>query len=261
MTEDDAFIHTLHDHHDDEMPRLVYADWLDEQGDPRGAYLRAEVDYFRSSKDDDAKLKALQEGLDPIWINMVSRAPYGIIVPGLTFSKTGPRITREDLKQIEDHWQAPLPADYAAFLLVHNGGVPSKNRLESHQDMEMENGDEWETFWYYDELRFFTTVECQGSDIPVILQNLTDLFNNPVIEDDFRLDPNRYKPIGRITFDKSYDGHDESEGLLCYQADPDPNDVIRYFIIEYTYQSRQLALGNHHVYDSLDFIEVLCNLE
>ena len=71
-------------------------------------------------------LKALQEGLDPIWINMVSRAPFGIIVPGLTFSETGPRITRDDLARIEERWQAPLPPDYAAFLLVHNGGVPSK---------------------------------------------------------------------------------------------------------------------------------------
>ena len=191
MTEDDAFIRILHDNHDNELPWLVYADWLDERGDPRGAYLRAEV-------------------------------------------------------------------DYAAFLLVHDGGVLSKNRLESHQGME--NGDEGKTFWYYDELRFVTTVECQGSDVPIILQNLTDLFNKPVIEDGFRLDPNRYKPIGRITFDESYDGHDESEGLLCYRADHDANDTLIYLIIEYTYQSRQLALGNHDVHDSLDFIEVLCNL-
>ena len=130
MTEDDAFIRTLHDKQDDEVPRLVYADWLDEQGDPRGAYLRAEVEYFRDAEGaDDSQLKALQEGLDPIWINMVSRAPYGIIVPGLTFSETGPRLTRDDLKRIEEHWQAPLPADYAAFMLLFNGATFNKTCL------------------------------------------------------------------------------------------------------------------------------------
>ena len=40
MTEDDAFIRTLHDKQDDELPRLVYADWLDVRGGPMICFTR-----------------------------------------------------------------------------------------------------------------------------------------------------------------------------------------------------------------------------
>ena len=42
MTEDEAFIRAIVDSPGDDTPRLVYADWLDDRADPRGAYLRAE---------------------------------------------------------------------------------------------------------------------------------------------------------------------------------------------------------------------------
>src|SRR3954447_19705135 len=40
MTEDDAFIRTILADPTDPTPRLIYADWLEERGDPRGEYLR-----------------------------------------------------------------------------------------------------------------------------------------------------------------------------------------------------------------------------
>jgi uncharacterized protein (TIGR02996 family) len=39
MTEDEAFIRAVVDRPGDDTARLVYADWLDERSDPRGAYL------------------------------------------------------------------------------------------------------------------------------------------------------------------------------------------------------------------------------
>ena len=43
MLDDDAFVRAIEAAPADDAPRLVYADWLDEHGDPRAAFLRAEV--------------------------------------------------------------------------------------------------------------------------------------------------------------------------------------------------------------------------
>src|SRR5690242_12437796 len=40
MTRDQAFLHALLDRPEDDAPRLVYADWLEEHGDPRGEFIR-----------------------------------------------------------------------------------------------------------------------------------------------------------------------------------------------------------------------------
>lgn len=40
MTYDDAFLHAILASPDDDTPRLIYADWLDERGDPRGEFIR-----------------------------------------------------------------------------------------------------------------------------------------------------------------------------------------------------------------------------
>src|SRR5438067_8652841 len=40
MTEERAFLTAILERPDDDATKLVYADWLEEQGDPRGEYLR-----------------------------------------------------------------------------------------------------------------------------------------------------------------------------------------------------------------------------
>jgi uncharacterized protein (TIGR02996 family) len=42
VTHDDAFLKAIIQNPDDDTPRLVYADFLDERGDPRGEFLRVE---------------------------------------------------------------------------------------------------------------------------------------------------------------------------------------------------------------------------
>jgi uncharacterized protein (TIGR02996 family) len=37
---------------DNDAPRLVYADWLDEQGDPRGEFIRVQCELARMAQDD-----------------------------------------------------------------------------------------------------------------------------------------------------------------------------------------------------------------
>lgn len=43
--------------------------------------------------------------------------------------KTGPRITHDDLAALERQLDLPLPADYAAFMLRHNGGSPEPDTV------------------------------------------------------------------------------------------------------------------------------------
>lgn len=42
---------------------------------------------------------------------------------------TGPHITRADLADLERQLGSPLPADYAAFMLRHNGGSPKPDTV------------------------------------------------------------------------------------------------------------------------------------
>jgi uncharacterized protein (TIGR02996 family) len=78
---DDAFLAALAANFDDETTRLVYADWLDERGDPRGPFLRTEVEWARLHLDDEgfpaalARLSIAQRGVDLNWAMSVSRLP------------------------------------------------------------------------------------------------------------------------------------------------------------------------------------------
>src|SRR3954468_18275467 len=48
MTHDDAFLRDIAAEPADDLPRQVYADWLDEHGDPeRAEFIRADVEYAR----------------------------------------------------------------------------------------------------------------------------------------------------------------------------------------------------------------------
>ncbi len=42
MTHDEAFLQAIIDSPDDDAPRLIYADWLEERGDPRGEFIRVQ---------------------------------------------------------------------------------------------------------------------------------------------------------------------------------------------------------------------------
>jgi uncharacterized protein (TIGR02996 family) len=123
VTEDEAFIRAIVDGPGDDLPRLVYADWLDDRSDPRGAYLRAEREAVEIG--DIARLRELAAGLDPVWVARVSRPPVGVCCGHLKFSHTGPHAAPGDLDEVERALGRPLPAAHRAFLLNYNGGVPS----------------------------------------------------------------------------------------------------------------------------------------
>jgi uncharacterized protein (TIGR02996 family) len=132
MTDDEAFIRRIVDSPGDDTPRLVYADWLDERGDPRGTYLRAEA-----TPGGATSLAPLAAGLDPVWVARVSRPPIGVCCDHVRLTDRGPPLAAEDVVAAERALGATFPAELRAFLLNYNGGVPRPGRfkpLESDVD-------------------------------------------------------------------------------------------------------------------------------
>jgi uncharacterized protein (TIGR02996 family) len=68
MTDEDAFLAKIRENPADDTARLVYADWLDEHGQPEKAeFLRLEHQ-LRSARE---RIAVLGERLDPAWVQLV----------------------------------------------------------------------------------------------------------------------------------------------------------------------------------------------
>ena len=52
MTHNDAFLQDILANPEDDTPRLIYADWLEERGDPRGEFIRVQCRLARMPADD-----------------------------------------------------------------------------------------------------------------------------------------------------------------------------------------------------------------
>jgi uncharacterized protein (TIGR02996 family) len=153
VTDDEAFIRAIVDSPGDDTPRLVYADWLDEGGDPRGAYLRAEIEWAKPWRDGtppgwshrvpgrtvpewdqehwnglDGMLK-LTGRLDPVWVARVSRPPVGVCCDHLRFRDSGPALAPGDIAAAEAEIGHKFPRTVVAFLLNYNGGEPNRSQL------------------------------------------------------------------------------------------------------------------------------------
>jgi len=128
MTDDEAFIRAIVDAPNDDAPRLIYADWLDERGDPRGEYLRAETEWAKPWREREqpkysAHVWDLATLLDPIWVARVSRPPKGVCLDRFRIRQPGPPVTLDDIENFERRESIAMPDPFAAFLLNHNGGT------------------------------------------------------------------------------------------------------------------------------------------
>jgi uncharacterized protein (TIGR02996 family) len=129
VTDDEGFIRAVVDSPGDDTPRLVYADWLDDRADPRGPYLRAEMEWakpWRSGERpaDSPELWELARGLDPVWVARVTRPPLGVCCDARQFAFVGPVLSEADVNRFEAEIGLSLIPDYRAFLLNMNGGIP-----------------------------------------------------------------------------------------------------------------------------------------
>ncbi len=84
---------------------MVYADWLEERGDPRGAFLRAEVELASASVEEreraelQTRLRAASAAIESGWLAAVSRAP--IENCGVSFKFRCPK-KWEEIKPTQD---------------------------------------------------------------------------------------------------------------------------------------------------------------
>jgi uncharacterized protein (TIGR02996 family) len=56
MREDDPFLQAILADPGNDAPRLIYADWLEERGDPRGEFIRVQCALARLGGDDERRL-------------------------------------------------------------------------------------------------------------------------------------------------------------------------------------------------------------
>jgi uncharacterized protein (TIGR02996 family) len=79
MSTDQGFRRALAVHPNDIQTRLVYADWLDDQSDPRGEFLRLEIELSMLAPDDvrrwsiEERLRELQATFEPGWLAALDR--------------------------------------------------------------------------------------------------------------------------------------------------------------------------------------------
>jgi uncharacterized protein (TIGR02996 family) len=78
--EEDPFILAILAAPEDDAPRLIYSDWLEERGDPRGEYLRVDCQLATLPQDDPrfdglvTRLRDLYAWIDPQWLRAVARS-------------------------------------------------------------------------------------------------------------------------------------------------------------------------------------------
>jgi uncharacterized protein (TIGR02996 family) len=84
MTEEDAFLQALQERPDDDTTRLIFADWLEEQGDEislaKAAYIRFDCELARKTPEEpalrrlQARRRELAERVAADWLAVVTKA-------------------------------------------------------------------------------------------------------------------------------------------------------------------------------------------
>jgi uncharacterized protein (TIGR02996 family) len=81
MNDEDPFIQSVQAAPDDTGLLLIYADWLEERGDPRAEFLRVRVALGQLSPNEKqfralwSKLRRLRSGIDLAWLAVLDRTP------------------------------------------------------------------------------------------------------------------------------------------------------------------------------------------
>src|SRR4051812_34436099 len=78
--QDEAFLSDILDQPLDKVVFAVYADWLDEQADPRGEYLRLALELWRCWEQSECpraeiqnRMQELRGEINPLWLGFVLR--------------------------------------------------------------------------------------------------------------------------------------------------------------------------------------------
>jgi len=136
MPLEQAFLAAIQSNPDDDAPRLIYADWLEERGDPRAAFLRAECLLAGLSPQNEqyaelkARLRALGSRVDVDWVAQVSRAPVWLEPECLRFVSEG-------WIQMAIHWHDERLVHFPGGGPDQGGPLPERSPTAG----------EWTSFW------------------------------------------------------------------------------------------------------------------
>src|SRR5262249_50581974 len=131
MSEEDGFLTSIQATPADNTPRLVYADWLEERGGPRGEVLRVEclpVAPPAGEQPDPqprARYVALWLSSDPEWLGAVDRLSARVLPTGAW----------EEYRRAPSHWRPGLKADLLCHLLLGLYGPPRSAQSLSAADL------------------------------------------------------------------------------------------------------------------------------
>jgi uncharacterized protein (TIGR02996 family) len=157
-----AFVEAIVTAPGDPTPRLIFADWLEEQDDPRGEYIRLGHLLDTLPGDDPRRARALRRrramlSAHPVplaaWDRVMSIARIRVKLeslrqadPGFTVYGVGRHqyrlnacLTEPELAAFEGRIGTPLPAEYRMFLkTMGNGGAGPDNGLHPlHLDRDV----------------------------------------------------------------------------------------------------------------------------
>jgi uncharacterized protein (TIGR02996 family) len=125
MSDEATFLKAIRENPADDTRRLAYADWLDEQNDPRAEFIRLRQQYAELT----ARINELASGLAPAWLAAVG----------------GPQLEPEDITLRSGR---PLLLRELRQLNFYEGlleGVPSSER--NREDVERLVAQERERWW------------------------------------------------------------------------------------------------------------------
>jgi uncharacterized protein (TIGR02996 family) len=140
-----AFIDAIAEDPDDDTARLVYADWLDERGDPRAEYLRLEVELATSISGDRRKqaigrMRQLRRRLDAHWLKRMS---YDIILSDYR------EATRFAAVRLIRQRTGLCPLDAVALLLRDDCAIASRRTRDEARNILWRLEHQWEDrLWF-----------------------------------------------------------------------------------------------------------------
>jgi uncharacterized protein (TIGR02996 family) len=150
---EDAFIAAILESPCDPSPRLVYADWLEERGDPRAEFLRIELTLFDLSQREahvalKARMRELLPALHPEWVALVRLLPLDPLdelrmvlpPPKRLLHATG------NWAEVEETLGLTLPSDYKAFISSYGSGTAGCIEILSPFGFTPDVRDRWVTW-------------------------------------------------------------------------------------------------------------------
>jgi uncharacterized protein (TIGR02996 family) len=151
MSIEDAFLDAIADNPDDEGPRLIYADWLEERGDPRAEYLRLDRQLLVRQADDEgslalvARFQELHLTIDPDWTWLVRRVPLSPMeeLRAILSPPRRPTNAEGDWSAIEASLGLRLPADYKSFISTYGSGSIGSIEIESPLGLQTDMRSWW----------------------------------------------------------------------------------------------------------------------